>query len=171
MRSDSYEVPNTSHWIQCANSPDFCPIFPGDTRITMLWVPPIQKEIPKPLLMKALEDEAPSFMWTLLHTTLPPSRGRLRIPIVNTSFKDDASQCNKSHLDLFIEDHCLFDSQGRITWAEFYAKFKDFLPPGEEMSKNKLGRLITQHDRIKSASGTNNTRMIEGITWKGGKDK
>lgn len=171
MRSDSYEVPNTSHWIQCANSPDFCPVFPGDTRITMLYVEGIQKEIPKPALKKALQDEAPFFMWTLLHTTLPQSRGRLRIPIVNTSFKEDAAACNQNHLDLFIDENCLFDQNGRILWADFFKKFQDWLPVGESYSRNKLARMINQHTRIKSVAGADNARFITGISWAGGKDK
>ena len=32
MRTDAYEVPNTSHWVQCSNDIAACPVFPGDTR-------------------------------------------------------------------------------------------------------------------------------------------
>ena len=33
-----YHVPNTTHWIQTANSQSHCPVFPGDTRITVVEV-------------------------------------------------------------------------------------------------------------------------------------
>ncbi len=38
MRHDCFAQPNTTHWVQTANSPKNCPVFPGDTRITMVRV-------------------------------------------------------------------------------------------------------------------------------------
>ncbi len=39
MRTDVYQVANSTHWIQCANDKAYCPIFAGDTRVTALYVP------------------------------------------------------------------------------------------------------------------------------------
>ncbi len=36
-----YHIPNTTHWIQTANEHFACPIFSGDTRITAIFVPPL----------------------------------------------------------------------------------------------------------------------------------
>ena len=36
---DTYTQPNTTHWVQCANRRENCPVFPGDTRITVIHVP------------------------------------------------------------------------------------------------------------------------------------
>ena len=38
MRTNVYQVPNTTHWIQTANAQSHCPVFPGDTRITVIEV-------------------------------------------------------------------------------------------------------------------------------------
>ncbi len=62
MRTDTYQVPNTTHWVQCSNRIEACPIFTGDTRITVVHVPELTKEIPKERFKKALEDEAPHFL-------------------------------------------------------------------------------------------------------------
>jgi phage/plasmid-associated DNA primase len=43
MRTDSYSQRNTTHWVQCANNREACPIFPGDTRITMVFVPDLAR--------------------------------------------------------------------------------------------------------------------------------
>lgn len=31
-----YKFPNTTHWVECASDISCCPVFPGDTRITMV---------------------------------------------------------------------------------------------------------------------------------------
>lgn len=173
MQTDTYEVPNSTHWVQCANNPDYCPIFPGDTRITMLYVEKLQKEIPKAVLTDHLKEEAPYFLWSLLHTTLPQKRGRLRIPVVNTKFKEDAAAMNKSHVELFIEDHCLYSPQGSIPFADFHKKFQSWLAAssGETCSKNKLGRSISTNERLKTtklADGKGSAvAVIQGIVWSG----
>ena len=49
MRCDQYPQPNTTHWVQCADKRENCPVFPGDTRITVIHVPDLlpDQEIPK----------------------------------------------------------------------------------------------------------------------------
>ena len=66
MRTDSYTQPNTTHWVQCANRRENCPVFPGDTRITVIHVPDLlpDQEIPKEKLIEKLTEEAPHFMYT-----------------------------------------------------------------------------------------------------------
>ena len=49
---DQYMVPNTTHWIQCANKSKHVPIFPGDTRVTLVFVPALMEEIPKRVLLQ-----------------------------------------------------------------------------------------------------------------------
>jgi hypothetical protein len=65
MRTDSYSQPNTTHWVQCANHREACPIFPGDTRITMascpIWRRPRDSEEGS---AGAAGSEAPHFMRT-----------------------------------------------------------------------------------------------------------
>ena len=49
MRTNVYQVPNTTHWIQTANYQSHCPVFPGDTRITVIEVGDLlpEQEVPK----------------------------------------------------------------------------------------------------------------------------
>ena len=44
---DPYLMPNTTHWVQCANKREACPVFVGDTRIVVVQVDALpSKEIP-----------------------------------------------------------------------------------------------------------------------------
>jgi hypothetical protein len=131
-----YMIPNTTHWIQCANGASYCPMFPGDTRITMIHVPPLAPEhkIPKKEFIKILEKEAPDFLASLLKLELPPSNDRLNIPILVTQDKMEAESANKDELQSFIEDKCYYCPGQRINFAEFYERFKESLP-GNDVSK------------------------------------
>ena len=74
MRHDSFEQPNTTHWVQTANKRENCPVFPGDTRITAVYVGDLLEEqkIAKPKMEAFLDQEAPHFLHTLMHLELPP---------------------------------------------------------------------------------------------------
>jgi hypothetical protein len=139
-------IPNTTHWIQCANEPTACPVFPGDTRITMVQVPPLppEKMIPKKELEKILEKEAPDFLASLLKLELPPSNDRLNIPILVTAEKLEAQNANKTELQTFIEEKCYNIPGHRISFSDFYEKFKETLPPNEvsKWSKKRVSMEI-----------------------------
>jgi hypothetical protein len=86
---DPYMLPNTTHWTQCANSRDACPVFEGDKRIVVIEVQPLScDEIPWQTDMRpALEREAPDFLRTILDLPLPDAVGRLRLPVLETDSK------------------------------------------------------------------------------------
>jgi len=154
MRTNSYMVDNMTHWVQNANSPDNCPIFEGDTRITMMYVPRPKTDIPKTVLIDKLKEEAPQFMRTLMDFQLPPSTGRLRIPIVSTQHKQRAEQLNRSPLDQFITEN-LFECPGElVSYADFYAKFLEWLPSEEKGNWSRYK--VTKHLPMKFASGAGN---------------
>lgn len=165
MRSDSYEVQNSSHWIQCANDPGYCPVFPGDTRITMLNVLPIEKEIAKPLLRKSLIDEAPFFLWSLLHTPLPRSQGRLRIPVVNTQFKDEVASMNKSNFEAFLDECCILQPGGRVLYSDFLRKLNEWVPAGEKYNRHTLSKELRRHEHVKSVTRGQRVSYIEGVIF------
>lgn len=154
MRMDSYMIANSTHWIQCANSPDNLIVSDGDTRVTMMYVEKPAVDIPKPLLIERLNQEAPQFMRTLMDLPLPPPTGRLRIPTVKTGHKEFAEQRTRSLLDHFITEH-LFESVGELTlFSEFYEKFVLWLPEEERggWSRIKVSRSLP----MKFSSGTGN---------------
>ena len=124
-------MPNSTKWIHCANNLSFCPILPGDTRITVIEVPPLPSgtEIDKFKLMPALKDEGPAGLYSLFYLELPLVIGRLRIPVLETETKKETMCSNRLELDVFIEEE-MFEVGGHIVSVqEFYARFNEWLPP------------------------------------------
>jgi hypothetical protein len=128
MRKDSYKVRNTTSWVQLANSLDHCPIFPGDSRITVCRVDAIEKEIAKTELLDRLTREAPHFMRTILDLQLPKPEGRLRIPIIETQAKFDAMEANTSPLETFLTESCHYCPGATTPYREWYSKFCESMP-------------------------------------------
>jgi len=123
--------PNTTHWIQCSNSRDHCPVFTGDTRVTMMYVDQLVNEIPTRTLIKKLEDEAPYFMYTLMNLPLPDVEHRLRLPIVDTSSKEQLIDANKNALENFIDEYCFFTPGFATSFDEFMAHFRTSIAENE----------------------------------------
>lgn len=134
-----YMIPNTTHWIQCANDRSACPVFPGDTRITMIHVPPLPAEmkLSKKDLIKLLEKEAPDFLASLIRLELPPSGDRLNIPILTTEDKLEAQSVNETELQSFIKEKCFAIDGQRLAFADFYEKFKETIPANSVINWSK----------------------------------
>jgi phage/plasmid-associated DNA primase len=138
-----YHTANTTHWIQCANDHNACPIFPGDTRITMCWVPPLEitAMIPKRLLLQKLQAEAPDFLAAIMDLDIPASTDRLAIPALATEDKATMQSINATPLERFITD-CVENAPGnRIKFSDFFDKFQKSLEPNEivEWTKRRMG--------------------------------
>lgn len=149
-----YEQPkmivNTCHFIQCSNNPKGVPLFPGDTRITMIYVAPIPEDqlIAKRELIKRLKKEAPDFLAAILNLELPECNDRLGLPIIVTADKEGSEHDNKSVLEVFIDEECHYTPGSMIKYDEFYEAFIAWLEPsqvgywskirvGKELNKNK----------------------------------
>jgi len=165
MRTDSYSQPNTTHWIQCANRQDACPIFPGDTRITMIYVPDLVEDIPKKTLLGRLEEESPHFMRTLMDLQLPALAGRLRIPVVATGHKEEAEQFARNALEEFLAEHCHEVAGSKVLFAEFYNAFHKWLPPEDYHHWSKIRTSRTMPTRFPIGAGTDNKKFIGNIAW------
>jgi hypothetical protein len=142
-----YLIPNSTHWIQTANSPSACPVFVGDTRITMVFVKPLDIIIPRGQLEVALDKEASDFIAAVLDVELPPTNDRLNIPIVNTDEKLLAQESNKSHLEVFIDEECFYRPGHIVKFSDFYDKFMENLDPNlhSQWSKIRVGRELPPH--------------------------
>jgi len=92
MYTDPFPVRNSLHFLMCANDRNKCPARLGDTRIIFCPVKKLTHEIPKPILMERLEEEAPHFTHTLVNLELPAAKGRLQLPTINTRDKEEAIQ-------------------------------------------------------------------------------
>jgi hypothetical protein len=139
-----YTIPNATHWLQCSNSHTFCPVLPGDTRITMVYVPPLDPDdlIPKEQLLQQLRKEASDFMAEVLALEIPPSGDRLAVPVIVTGEKLNAQRQNLTKLEEFILDKCYNVTGRMVRLAEFVERFHDWLDPGEvvEWSKQTVGK-------------------------------
>jgi hypothetical protein len=167
MRTDAYSQPNTLHFIQCANHQSYCPVLPGDTRITVVYVPDLLKEqeVAKTKMMEHLIEEAPHFMHTLMNLELPPVEGRLRVPVVNTSAKTRSEELNRDPVETYIMECCFPVPGEKIPFAEFYDRFLAWLPESEH--KNWHRQKVSKHLPVKYPVGacTNNKRYIGNLSW------
>ena len=120
-----YSLPNTSHWVQVANNHNYCPVFPGDTRITMCHVQPLDPIdlIPKKKLIPLLEKEAPNFLRSLMDLDIPDSPDRLNLPVIETSDKRAMQYQNQDALETFISEHCRSAIGRCVKFSEFYDRF------------------------------------------------
>jgi hypothetical protein len=163
-----YLVPNTTHWIQTANSHLYCPVFSGDTRITMIYVDDLKTEerIPKTELITKLEACASDFLAEILNLEVPKSNDRLRIPVLQTEDKAAAERGNQSMLEMFCEEKIYFYEGKRILFSEFYEKFIEWLDPNQipEWSKVRVSKEMP----LKIISGrcrSNNQKYIGNVSW------
>lgn len=123
-----YTVKNSTHWIQCANHREYCPIFPGDERITVVYVPEIPADnlIAKRDLLQLLIKEGPEFTTHLLRLELHKAKDRLAIPVITTRDKQDAIVANTDPLEEFIKQKC-FNVPGKVVmYSVFYESFIRF---------------------------------------------
>lgn len=139
-----YLVTNTAHFVQTANDPGECPIFAGDTRITVSYVPPLDpmEMIPKDTLYQLLVKEAPAFMATLLKLEIPYCSDRLNIPVINTEEKELSAQLNRSELEIFIDECTFDDAGGGVSYKDMWSRFQEWLDPNSVhlWSKIRMGR-------------------------------
>jgi hypothetical protein len=155
MYQQTYQQRNCLHFVQTANYRDNCPIFPGDTRITAMFVGPLMEEIPKPILIRSLEEEAPHFMATLMGMSLPASNTRLRLSVLDTAGKDQAAESNKNPLEEFICEHC-YDVPGeKLPFKDFYSCFLETLSAFEQASwtKRKVRQNMPDHFPVGLSNG------------------
>ena len=167
MRCDAYTQPNTTHWMQFANDPNACPIFPGDTRITMIHVPalPNGAEIPKAKLMAALAAEAPAFLHQLLTMELPEPSGRLRVAIIETAHKAHIQEINRDPLEQFLTQECHRIDGAMIIFKDFWERFQAWLSPEDRYTWTK--QMVTKRLPIDLPTGTHaaNKKAIGNLSF------
>lgn len=137
MHTTAFAQQNTLHFIQTANDPGACPVFPGDTRITMIHVPDLKDEIPKTVLLDLLRQEAPAFMHRVLTLDLPPVVGRLALPVVDTEFKRQQMEASVSDFIRAIGDYMADKKTAKLFATGFQSAFGtgDWPPTIREVRK------------------------------------
>lgn len=144
-----YHVPNSTHWVQAANDPNFCPVFPGDTRITMIHVPDIDpvEMIPKKRMLEALDAEAADFLGEILRLEIPPSNDRLNVPVIVTAEKAESERANRTPLQQFLAEKVHYVPGEMIKLSELYDAFIEYADPTDviNFSKQRFGRELPVH--------------------------
>lgn len=154
-----FDIANTTHWIQCANNIDFCPIFPGDSRIVVIYVSKPENQIPKNQLLDKLKQEIPAFLYYLMELEIPKSNERLRIPVIVTEDKREQEKENRDKLSLFIEEYCHNIIGVATPFNKVLQAFHEYLTPSESKfwSVQKVGRLFPKKFPKGRYPGTNTT--------------
>ena len=148
MYVSPFDIDNTTHWIQCANDASYCTVMPGDTRIVVIHVNAIESEIPKILFLKKLEDERAAFLNYILNIDLPAPAGRLAIPCLSTSDKEELESYNSSSLERFMKESVFVRKGNLVYFDDFYQAFQDWLP-GEERHNWTVARVSREYPKSK----------------------
>lgn len=93
---------NTLKFIQCSNSINSIRIDRDDTRIVAIDVPKLNNPIPKSVMERALREEAPYILRTLLTTEIPPAIDRTSIPHINTVAKLEIGEASMSEVQRYV---------------------------------------------------------------------
>ena len=163
-----YDIKNSTHWIQCANDSNYCPLSSGDTRIVFCRVGKLKHEIPKSVLYEKLEKEAPAFLYLLLNIEIPEPEGRLTIPCLDTFEKKEMELSKLNDLEVFIKENC-FEVLGKeIPFEVFYDRFYSWLPVDKRIvwSVNKAARSFPKTGFLcKGRKGKNNQTVLGNISF------
>ena len=169
-----YHIPNTSHWVHCANDMQACPIFPGDTRITMCLVPALDPIdlIPKKRMIPMLEKEAPDFLAEILQLELPESNDRLNVPALLTEDKAMAQELNQTDFEFFIAERCRPAEGHMIKLSDLHQKFQEWLPATERRrwTKQRMGKSLPPFC-VKGRIRQTGQFYIGNIAWLPAKDE
>jgi phage/plasmid-associated DNA primase len=164
-----YSVINTCKFIQCSNDSSACPVLPGDSRIVVIKVDPLdpQELIPKTQLLQQLEKEAPDFLASILAIELPESGDRLNVPVITTTAKLSAQESHMSLLEEFLNEECYQAPGQYITLADLFDRFVNWMEPGEvhNWTKHKLGKEIMTTRFIKGRNVKDNQVIIGNISF------
>lgn len=160
-----YHAKNYTHWIQCSNDHKFCPIFPGDTRVTICEVQSLKNLIPKDQLRALLEKEAPDFLAEILNLEIPESNDRLGVPALETREKHSIEQMYASPVDLFVEAMLVECPGAYIKSSDFYDRFQLSLDDVErsKWSKIRVGKELAP--RLMKGRLANATHALGNVKW------
>jgi len=147
LHMNRFDQPNTLHFIQTTNHVSHVPVWASDTRVTLVAVPPVENEIPKPVLLEELRKEAPQFLRSLYDVIIPPSDGRLRIPVVVTEAKRDAID-DVEPVAKFLRERCILDKDARAGKQAMWEEWESFA--SEHGIAPESSRWLCRH--LKSAS-------------------
>jgi len=123
-----YHVVNTTKWVQTANDSRACPIFQGDTRITMCYVDTLDpiEMIPKRELVEMLKAEASDFLAEVINLEIPKSPDRLNIPVIETADKLQASESTRGDVADYFTEMCFYAPGYKVKYSTLHDKYVEW---------------------------------------------
>lgn len=168
-----YMSTNCTHWIQCSNHAEYCPVGFGDSRIVVVAVNdlPAEKRIGKSEIMSRLSAEAPNFLAEILNIEIPRINDRLSIPVITTQ---DKLQAAENSLDIisnfYLSEICLMPG-AMINANEAYQRFVEYSAGGAHIGKNGFfQRMSSMKGCVKGRSMQTNQVMFANVCWLKDKD-
>lgn len=129
------QVKNFTHWIQCANSLNYLPIEPSDTRVVVILVKTIKDLMTTQEMRRRLMKEASDFLTFLMRIELPPQPlGRMALPVLSTIEKKRAERNRSTALEAFLSEQCYYVPGVALSVKDFYDTFMEYLDPEERSS-------------------------------------
>jgi hypothetical protein len=167
-----YLAENTTHFVHTANDPAECPIFPGDDRITVGYVGPIDPEklIPKKELFLKLKREAPAFMAIIMGLKIPPCKDRLNIPVITSQEKIQSAQANRNPLEIFLDEMVFYVPGKIIKFSEFCDRFFTWIDSQDSMdwSKIRIGKSLPRQYPKGRCLSKQGQFYIGNVSWERG---
>lgn len=167
----AFQVENATHWVQCANSAQYCPVFKGDSRIVVIETLPLSptKLRPRYELTEDLQNEASDFLTALMSLQVPHSRNRLNIPVIETESKSMMVSQNQDMLEAFLDQECVHSPGNCISFKNFYEAFTRYCDPSElhYWTKIRVSKKLPPRFPSGGYAKYSNQKYIGNITFKG----
>ena len=165
-RATPYMGNNTTHWIHVANNHDACPVFDGDTRITMIQAYKIENMVPKKEFNRLLMKEMSDFLAMILRYKIPPTNDRLRVPVVTTSIKVQVTTGNMNAIEEFLESEIIYEDGYLISFADFHLMFLETVDEADRASWHKKAVSKALPPEILKGKATNPNRVaLFNVRW------
>ncbi len=163
-----FTVDNSSHWVQCANDHSYCPQLDNDTRVTMVYVPQLNRDeyIPKGVFEIMLREEAKAFTTSLMSIVIPKSSDRLRIPIIETQEKKMAEADNKCPVLAFLEEGYEYSEGQAIEVSELHDKFMETIDKAEASHWPRSKFRTTIPPQYAKGKFLDNKMYVGNIWWR-----
>lgn len=168
-----YMQPNTMKFVHMANQINSLRIDRDDTRVVAVDVPRLVNPIPKSIMFKKLEEEAPQIIRTLMTTNIPPAIERMRVPHLNTKAKMEIGESSMSDVQRFAAERLEQCPGNMIEFQEFYEAYQkavadqklNFRPAGKRAIGSELRKM--PEFLVIGKNGKENKVFLGNVKWKG----
>lgn len=168
-----YSVKNTTHWCQFGNSHNYVPIAEDDTRIIIIYVPPLNREslIGKHKLLDLLREEGPDFISQIQQMDFPILEDRFTLPVIVTKEKSALTYTMSNQLKIFLKSKTEYVAGSTISLGDFFVKFQEWMDSsdrGKWSTQRVTKELPLRYPQGMLKRGENDGNVYIGnISWLG----